>query len=252
MGKQLRLHPFQAVRGALSHRQHPDWGLTMEPPFAFLQNAALCTKRIPECRTAPLLLTHPHGAARPSLQGPTNKAPPRAPRGFAQCGHVCIHPPAPPAPRLPNASLKSEPGHRVGEAEGTAATPCCTTPFGGSDGAALGRAHHGFCRVPRGAAGGRSRDDLAPHPRFAAPISPPRTATRARGREGARGAGAARGLLAPPCGAQRYRAERVRTAPVGSAPLYCGCAGSGPAPRPRAGCKRRREMGGREKAAWGG
>lgn len=119
------------------------------------QTAALCTKRIPECRTAPLLLTHPHGAARPSLQGPTNKAPPRAPRGFAQCGHVCIHPPAPPpAPRLPNASLKSEPGHRVGEAEGTAATPCCTTPFGGSDGAALGRAHHGLLQGPTGCSGG--------------------------------------------------------------------------------------------------
>lgn len=155
MGKQIRSHPFQAVRGALSHRQHPDWGLTMEPPFAFLHRLRLSVRsgsrsaeRRLYCSPIPTALRGRHCRDR---QTKHRRVPRVALRSAATSAF--IHPP-PPAPRLPNASLKSEPGHRVGEAEGTAATPCCTTPSGGSDGAALGRAHHGLLQGPTGCSGG--------------------------------------------------------------------------------------------------
>lgn len=175
------------------------------------QTAALCTKRIPECRTAPLLLTHPHGAARPSLQGPTNKAPPRAPRGFAQCGHVCIHPPAPPRASF----AECFPKIRARASSRGSRRYCCNSVLHNairrlrrsSPGPGTPRVAAGSHGVQRGAALAMTSRRI--------PASPPRSHRHALQR--APGAGKARAGPAQHAGFWRPLAARSGIAPSGSA-----------------------------------
>lgn len=265
-GKAALLASFPgSFKGVLCH---PDWGLTMGTAVCLsAQAAALYAKReesaalMKRSRGAEwrcCLRAPPCGAAGgQELLSPSSSASPRelrgcvtagndqqntlrAPGGFTQRGHIRIHPPA----RVSFA--KRFPKIRVGAlCWGTSRYCSHSVPrsaiFRPPTEPPPGPGTHGSLQAPTGRSSGRS-PALAVTSCFV-----PASLLRAHRR-----AAAVRRLLAPPCGAARSRAERVRTAPTGSAPLYCGCAGSGRGARQRAGCKRRRETRGGKRGAAGG
>lgn len=212
MGKQLRSHPFQAVRGALSHRQHPDWGLTMEPPFAFLHRLRLSVRsgsrsaeRRLYCSPIPTALRGRHCRDR---QTKHRRVPRVALRSAATSAF--IHPPPPRA-----SFAECFPKIRARASSRGSRRDCCNSVLHNairrlrrsSPGPGTPRVAAGSHGVQRGAALAMTSRRI--------PASPPRSHRHALQR--APGAGKARAGPAQHAGFWRPLAARRGIAPSGSA-----------------------------------